>query len=177
MDLKKTILLICAGIGLWFAWDATSNRALTKERVLDLYREAGRALMSNDGEAYCRLFSDDLSGNSETRMPGMPVERKTITQKDACAVVDELYTLKRKMEEKARVALHVNHEFMIASVTLAPDRKSATVEFNDEIRIGTERGAALTLRSRQTDRIRQRSGKIRIFQSDGSMEIFPGNGQ
>ncbi|MDR3353206.1 MAG: nuclear transport factor 2 family protein [Zoogloeaceae bacterium] len=176
MDLKKIILLICVSIGLWFAWDAANNRALTEERIFELYREAGRALMNNDGKAYCALFSDDLSGNSETRMPGMPVERKAIAKKDACAAVDDLHALKRKMEEGAKVTLYFNHEFHMDSVTLAPDKKSATVTSREEIRIGTERGAILTLQSRSTDKLRQRSGKIQVFQSDSSMTAFPGNG-
>jgi hypothetical protein len=175
MDLKKIILLICAGVGLWFAWNAANNKALTEERIEGLYREAGRAFMNNDGKAYCALFSDDLNGSSETRMPGMPVERKTITRKDACAAVDDLYAMKREMEEKAKITLYFNYDLRVDSVTLAPDKKSATVTFHDEIRIGTERGALLTLRTQTTDKLRQHLGKPQIFQSDSRTNILPGN--
>jgi hypothetical protein len=174
MDLKKIILLICAGVGLWFAWNAANNRDLTEEHINALYSEAWRAFINNDGKAYCALFSDDLSGSSETRMQGMPVERKTITRKDACAAVDDLYTLKREMEEKAKITLYFNYDLRVDSVTLAPDKKSATVTSHDEIRIGTERGALLTFQTQTTDKLRRHSGKIQIFQSDSRTKTFPG---
>jgi hypothetical protein len=176
MDLKKIILLICAGVGLWFGWDAFNNRGLSERSIATFYKDATVAFMNRDSEAYCRMFADDLRGSIEIRIPNapLPAERKTLTRKDACRAIDETYAMKQEMEANAKTPLEFDYRTTIKSIALEPDKQSATVTLYEELRIGNKRVSLMAVKSEQTAKIRLQAGKIEVFQSDSRNNLFFG---
>lgn len=169
MNLKLMALVACAGYGIWFA--AIGGRQLSPEHVQTLYRDYASAFDRGDGQAVCDLFSDRVHGRFRSSSRTMPVN-EVISKASACASVDDFYRTKKQLEDTVGHELHTNIEYTIQSIAIAPDKKTATVEVLMEMRIGTEQGALLDMRSTQTDVIQRRFGKAEFVQSDGSVSFF-----
>jgi hypothetical protein len=161
--MKKILSLALLGYGIWFG--VIGGKRIDEKHVHNLYRHAAIALTNNDGDAYCSLFADDVQVTIEVKMPGFPTTKETMGKEKICGALDRFYETKEKMEQTTGIELFINHEYKIISISISPDRKVATVEVDDEIRIGTERGAWLTMRTTQTDRIRRSFGFFRAIKA------------
>ncbi|MDR2689481.1 MAG: hypothetical protein LBB76_06950 [Azoarcus sp.] len=173
--MKKIIFLIFAGYGIWFA--AVGGKRLDEDIVRDFYRQAADALINNDSEAYCKLIDDDMHGNSKFWMPSRPTIPSAFQQfgkKEACDSLAVIQQMKEQAQLLAGISLHINYEYTIESISISPDRKTATVELHDEFRIGTEREAMLIMRSRQTNQIRRNLGRAKIFHSNSITRVSEG---
>lgn len=158
-----------AAYGLWYA--AIGGRQITEGHVAALYRDYVSAFDRGDGKAVCDLFSDKVHGRFVSTSRTMPV-KEVLDKAAACTAVDDFYRAKQQMEEAAGHELHTNFEYTLQSIDIAPDKKSARVQVRMEVRIGTERGALLDMRSTQTDIIQRRFGKAQFVQSDGSVSFY-----
>ena len=164
------ILLIAAAVfGAWYA--KVGGRKVTRAQVESLYGEYMSAFDRGDGEAVCKLFSDDVSGRFRSTSRTMPV-KEVLTKASACAAVDDFQASKLKLEQAVGHELHTNLGYTIHSITIAPDGLSATAEVLLEFRIGTEAGPLLDMRSTQVDVITRRFGQARFSRSDGTVSFF-----
>ena len=169
MSIKFLILAACAGYGIWYA--AVGGKQLDEKHVAALYRDYASAYDREDNEAVCELFSDRLHGQFSNKNRS-PLVKPAISKASACSSVAEFYGLKRQLEGAAGHPLHTNINVSIQSITIAPDKKSATAEVLFEKRIGTETSTLFDMRSTQTDVIERDFGKAYFVQSDGSVSFF-----
>ena len=169
MNLKFFALAACAGYGIWYA--TVGGRQLDEEHVAALYRDYGSAYQREDEKAVCDLFSDKVHGRFDNKNRS-PLVQPVVSKASACASVAEFHGLKRQLEAAAGHALHTNINVSIQSVSIAPDKKTATAEVLFEKRIGTENATLFDMRSTQTDVIERDFGKASFVQSDGSVRFF-----
>lgn len=169
MNIKWIALAGCLGYGLWFA--VIGGRQVAPEHVESLYREYASAFDRGDGKAVCGLFGDAFHGRFSSTSRTMKV-KEVVNKATACTAVDDFAESRKKMEEAAGHELHTNIEYTIQSITIAPDKKSATAQVLLEMRVGTAQGSLLDMRSTQTDVIRRSFGHARFEQSDGSVSFF-----
>lgn len=169
MNMKAIAVVGCLAYGIWYA--AIGGRQINEGHVRDLYKEYWSAFDRGDGKAVCELFSDTVSGRFTSTSRSMPV-KETLDKAAACSSVDDFYQAKKQLEEKAGEELYTNFEYTIKSIEISPDNKTATVEVLTEMRIGTERGALLDMRSSQIDKVKRSFGQARFSQSDGTVSFY-----
>lgn len=169
MNIKWIALAGCLGYGIWFT--LVGGRQVAPEHVEALYRDYASAFDRGDGKAVCDFFSGDFHGRFASTSRTMKV-KEVVSKATACTAVDDFAESKKKMEASVGHELHTNIEYTIKSITIAPDKKSATAEVLLEMRVGTEQGPLLDMRSTQTDVIRRNFGHARFAQSDGSVSFF-----
>lgn len=169
MNIKFIAITACAGYGIWFS--AIGGKQVTPEHVEALYRDYVSAFDRGDGKAVCDMFSDSMHGRFSSTSRTMPV-REVVSKASACTSVDDFYRSKKQMEDILGHELHTNIEYTIKSISVAPDKKSASAEVLMEMRIGTEQGALLDMRSTQIDIIKRNFGKAQFVQSDGSVSFY-----
>ncbi|GHU11043.1 hypothetical protein FACS1894185_3610 [Betaproteobacteria bacterium] len=165
--LKNLVLLICIGIVIWFV--TIGRLQVTEENVRALYAQAEAAFERADGKAYCELFTDGVSGKIIVRAPSAPISnsKALIDKRYVCTEVAGFYRSKEKMENMSRgVSIDVNRSYDIKSISIASDKKSATVEVLIDIRFVTYVGEMMILKIKQTDQIKISSGKIKFFQRE-----------
>jgi hypothetical protein len=97
---------------------------------------------------------------------------ETVTKEDACESTKKFFDMKAEMEEKTGQELFINTEYMIDSIELASDRKSAVVEVSSEIRVGTERLLLVKINGTQTDTVIRDAGKIKFLSSDADVSFY-----
>ncbi len=117
------------------------------------------------------MFSDSVHGRFSSTSRTMPV-KEIVSKAVVCSAVDDFKRSKKQMEDAIGNELYTNIEYTIKSISVAPDKKSASAEVLMEIRIGTEQGALLDMRSTQVDVIKRNFGKAQFVQSDGSVSFF-----
>ena len=169
MNFKLVALAGCAAYGIWFA--AVGGKQVSEAHVAELYRQYASAYDRGDGEAVCKLFSDDVHGKFSSTSRAMPV-REVVNKDIACASVDEFYASKKQLEASLGHELHTNIEYTIHSIRIAPDKRSATAEVLLELRLGTENTTLLDMRSTQTDVIKRSFGKAQCVQTDGVVRFY-----
>ena len=169
MNLKLVALVACGAYGAWYV--AIGGRQISEEHVRDLYHDYWSAFDKGDGKAVCSLFSDDVSGNFKSTSRSMHV-KESIDKATACSAVDDFYQSKKHLEESIGQDLHTNFEYTIKSISISPDKKSATVEVLTEVRIGTEQKSLLDMRSDQVDKIKRSLGRAQFVQSDGTVSFY-----
>ena len=169
MNIKWIAFAVCIGYGLWYA--LVGGKQVAPEHVEALYRDYASAFDRGDGKAVCDAFSGDFHGRFSSTSRTMKV-KEVVSKATACTAVDDFRQAKKKLEEAVGHELYTNIEYTINSITIAPDKKSAKAEVLLEIRVGTEQGPLLDMRSTQTDVIRRNFGTARFVQSDGSVSFF-----
>lgn len=170
MNIKFLVVTAtCVAYGVWFA--LIGGKQVSTEHVEALYKDYASAFDRGDGKAVCALFSDRIHGKFTSTSRTMPV-RESIDKKAVCSSVEDFYRTKKQLEAAAGAELYTNIEYTIKSISIAPDKKSASAQVLMEMRIGTERGPLLDMRSTQTDVIQRTWGKTQFVQSDGSVSFY-----
>ncbi|WP_143131431.1 DUF4440 domain-containing protein [Noviherbaspirillum humi] len=162
-------VMVCIGYGIWHA--AIGGKRVSDAQVRELYQQYWEAFDRGDAKAVCDLFSDQVHGRFSSTARSMPVT-ETLDKATACASVGQFHETKQRLEERVGKALYTNFEYTIKSIEISPDRKTATVEVATGMRIGTEQGALLDMRSEQTDVVKSSFGKAQFVQSDGTVSFF-----
>ncbi|MDR1888863.1 MAG: hypothetical protein LBQ81_05710 [Zoogloeaceae bacterium] len=162
MSLKVIVLIICIGVVIWFV---TIGRVqITEENVRALYEQSEAAFERADGKAYCDLFSDDMSGKFTSRAPSAPISNTTdtINKRFVCASVARFYSSQEEMARKAGRLINVKRSYETKSISISPDKKSATAEVQTDIRWVADIGEIMILKIHQNDQIEIKSGKIKF---------------
>ena len=173
--LKTFVLLICIGIVIWFV--TVGRVQLTEENVRALYEQSEAAFERADGKAYCELFTDNVSGKLIGRAPKMPLSNTTdaINKHFVCSEVASFYRAQEDRSRKAGRQVSANRSYEIKSISISPDKKSATAEVQMDIRwkmAGS--GEIMIIKVKQTDQIKISSGKLKFSQRDAVGTISAG---
>jgi hypothetical protein len=166
--MKRIVLgvaLIAAG---W--WYFIGGRALTEEHVRAFYEEQERATLDRDPQALCNLLARDFESVGVVTVAGH-VSPKTTNRKQTCAAYAGLYAQFEKIGDKMGGILQLDSQYDIHEITLASNRKSATVDVSSALDVG---GTIMNIRGRSTDTLIRRNGKMLLLRSEGTGSIRSG---
>lgn len=164
---KLIVLAILGGAGWWYF---IGGRTLAEEHVNGFYRELEAATLSRNPEAICALLADDFQTTGTVEIGG---RRGTSTQNkaQACAAYVAMYENFEKLGDKMGGLLQLDSNYKINSIAIQPDGKSAIVDFSSSLDVA---GTLMNIRSRSTDTLIRRNGKVLMLHSDGKGSIRSG---
>lgn len=164
---KILLLAILAGASWWYF---IGGRTITEAQVVRFYRDLEHATLSRNPEALCALLDDEFQSVGTLSMGG---RRSTVTQDkaQACEAYTEMYKNFALIGDKMGGMLQLDSGYTINSVVIQPDSKSATVDFSSSLDVA---GTIMNIRSRSTDTLIRRNGKVLMLRSEGKGRIFSG---
>jgi len=166
--MKKVLLLaILAGAGWWYF---IGSRTISEAHVVRFYQDYEHALLSRNPEAICGMLADDFQAISTTSVGG---RRETSTQNkvQTCEAYNALYQSFAQIGDKMGGMLQLDSKYSIESVKIQSDSKSAIVDFKSSLDVA---GTIMNIRSRSTDTLIRRNGKVLMQHSEGKAKIFSG---
>lgn len=92
-------------------------------------------------------------------------------KEQACQAYDELYKSFALIGNQMGGMVQLDSSYKINSVAIQPDSKSATVDFTSSLDVA---GTIMNFRSRSTDTLIRRNGKVLMLRSEGKGKIFSG---
>ena len=164
---KFVLLAILAGAG-W--WHFIGGRTIDEAHVQQFYQDLEHATLSRDPQALCGLLDNDFQSVGTISMGG---RRETVSQdkEQACQAYDEMYQNFALLGDKMGGMLQLDSSYKINSVAIQPDSKSATVDFSSSLDVA---GTIMNIRSRSTDTLIRRNGKVLMLHTEGKGRIFSG---
>lgn len=166
--MKKFLMIaILAGAGWWYF---IGGRTITEAHVERFYQDLEHATLSRNPEALCALLDEDFQGIGTISMGG---RRETVEQNkaQACQAYDEMYKNFALLGNKMGGMVQLDSGYTINSIAIKPDGKSATVDFSSSLDVA---GTIMNLRSRSTDILIRKNGKVLMLHSEGKGKIFSG---
>jgi hypothetical protein len=157
--MKKIIFLIlCAG-AIW--WYFIGGRTVTEESVREFYQKQEVAMLERLPEELCGFLDSNFQSTNVTTVGG---ESRTdsVNKDQACESTRKLYQSFEAMGEKMGGMVQLDHSYTINSIEIAPDKKSATVDVSDSLDVA---GSMMNIRSRSTDTIIRKNGKLLMLSS------------
>lgn len=166
--MKKLMLLaILAGASWWYF---IGGRTIAEEHVNRFYRELEAATLSRNPEALCALLADDFQTTGTIDMGG---RRATSTQNkaQACEAYVAMYANFEQLGNKMGGLLQLDSNYKINNIAIQPDGKSAIVDYSASLDVA---GTLMNIRSRSTDTLIRRNGKVLMLRSEGKGSIRSG---
>lgn len=150
----KILLVIVAIVGaVW--WFFIGNSKISEARVNEYYQNLEIATLSRKPEDMCSLLANEFTSKSTVTANG---QNRTDLQdkKQSCEAQKAFYEGIGKLGEKMGGILQLDSNYKIHSITIANDKKSATVDVSSSLDIA---GSIMNFRSRSTDTLVLRRGK------------------
>ncbi|MDR3054540.1 MAG: hypothetical protein LBU53_03955 [Zoogloeaceae bacterium] len=167
--MKKLILVALVVAGAW--WYFVGGRNLSEEHVRGFYRGLEVATLERKPENLCSLLADDFESTGTMAIGG---QSRTDTQNKTrtCEAYRGLYESWEKLGEKMGGTLQLDSTYTIHSVAISPDNKTATVDISSSLDVA---GSIMNIRSRSTDTLIRRNGKVLLLRSEGKGSIGSGS--
>jgi hypothetical protein len=164
---KFVLLAILAGASWWYF---IGGRTITEAHVQRFYQDLEHATLSRNPEALCALLDKDFQSVGTLSMGG---RRETVSQnkEQACLAYDQMYQSFAMIGNQMGGMVQLDSSYKINSVAIQPDSKSATVDFTSSLDVA---GTIMNFRSRSTDTLIRRNGKVLMLRSEGKGKIFSG---
>jgi hypothetical protein len=166
--MKKFLLLaMVAGAGWWYF---IGSRTITEPEVVRFYQDLEAATLSRNPEALCALLADDFHSVGTVDMGG---RRNTLSQDkaQACEAYADMYKNFELLGDKMGGTLQLDSSYELKSVAIQPDGKSAIVDYSSSLDVA---GTIMNMRSRSTDTLVRRNGKVLMLSSDGKGRVWSG---
>jgi hypothetical protein len=166
--MKKFVLLaILAGAGWWYF---IGGRTITDGHVVRFYQDLEAATLSRNPDALCALLDEDFETVGIVDVGG---RRNTSTQDKAqtCAAYAEMYENFEKLGDKMGGMLQLDSSYNINSIVIESDHNRATVDYSSSLDVA---GSIMNIRSRSTDTLIRRNGKVLMLRSEGKGSISSG---
>lgn len=160
---KWIVLAACAG-GAW--WHFIGNNKLTEDEVREFYVEGRQAVNARQADILCDRMHEDFEARGFLTI-GRKVVARSETKDTVCAGTRKLMS-DLKNAEAGGTIFPMDNRFWLHSITLSPDRKSATVEISEETDIG---GAWLQTRARSVETVVRQHGRIVLLRSEGNGSV------
>ena len=162
----KTVLFALALIGAgWYYF--VGGRQLDEQMVRDFYRAEAHATLSRDPEALCRLVSKSAVLRQQTLMSGQ-TRSETLNREQACEAFRKSHEFFEKVGEKAGGMLTIEYDYELGKVDIAPDRKSARVEFSSTLKMGE---SFMQFRTTSAERLVRRLGSVELAEADVTTRV------
>jgi len=167
--LKKILLVVLVAGAAW--WYFVGGRKLSEDQVNAFYRDFEIATLARKPEDICALLAPDFQSNGTVTMAG---QRRADAQDKAqtCESYRNMYAAWEKLGEKMGGILQLDSDYTIHSVTLSPDHKTATVDISSSLDVGE---SLINIRSRSTDTLVRRNGKVLLLHSEGDGSVGSGS--
>jgi hypothetical protein len=164
---KLVLLAILAGASWWYF---IGGRTITEAHVERFYQDVDHATGMRDPDALCALLAEDFQTVGTVDMGG---RRNTVTQDkpQACEAYAEMYKNFALLGDKMGGMLQLDSSYTINSIVIQPDSKSATVDYSYSMDVA---GTIMNIRSRSTDTLIRRNGKVLMLRSEGKGKIWSG---
>jgi hypothetical protein len=146
-------LMIAAG---WYYF--IGGRKLDEPMVRDFYLAGAHATLSRDPEAQCKLIAKSAVLQIETRIAGQ-TKSDTLNRTQACEQFRKAHEFFEQAGEKAGGMLTIEYDYELGKIELAPDRKSASVQFSSTLKMGE---AFMQFRTTSTDRVVRNLGRVEL---------------
>lgn len=166
--MKKVLLVGLVLAGAW--WYFVSGRQLNEERVRTFYEHMERAQLSREPQAICALFANDFESSGAVSMGGR-TQQSTANRAQTCDSYVALYDNFEKLGEKMGGILQLDSWYEIHSIEISSDKKAATVDISTKLDVA---GTIMNIRSRSTDTLIRRNGKVLMLRSEGKGSVRSG---
>ncbi|AYQ29016.1 MULTISPECIES: hypothetical protein [unclassified Polaromonas] len=158
--MKKLILLALVAAGAW--WYFAGGRKLSDEHVRAFYRGVEVATLERKPQDLCALLADNFESTGTVTIGGQS-HTETQNKAGACAAYQGLYESWEKLGEKMGGTLQLDFSYTVHSVAISPDNKTATVDISSSLDVA---GSIMNIRSRSTDTLIRRNGKVLLLRSE-----------
>jgi ketosteroid isomerase-like protein len=151
--MKKLVLLVVLAALAWWYFDG--SRKLSEEAIREHYQEQLEATASFDTERLCAAMADDYRVTDVSQ--GLQGQQKlTMDKAQACDALSQSLGMFKQLSDASGGKFRLDIGYEIKSITVSADRKSASVEGISTFKLGDR----LVARTRGTDRLIRRNGKI-----------------
>jgi hypothetical protein len=157
---KWILLAVAACLGAWYY--LIDGRKLDEQMVRNFYQQQEHATYSRDPEALCAQYAKKLVATQETRMSGQTTS-VTLDQKQACDKLRETFQFFEQAGEKAGGILTIEYAYELHQIDIAPDRKSATVQFSSVLKMGE---AFMQFTTTSTERLERSMREVQLARAD-----------
>ncbi|MET0536011.1 MAG: nuclear transport factor 2 family protein [Steroidobacter sp.] len=166
--MKKLFLLAILGGLSW--WYFVGSRTIAEEHVTKFYQDLEHATLSRNPEAICTMLAEDFETVGTVSAGG---RRTTSTQNktQACESYKALYETFEQLGNRMGGMVQLDSSYKIHSISIRPDGKSAVVDYWSSLDVA---GSLMNIRSRTTDTLIRRNGKVLILRSEGKGSIRTG---
>jgi hypothetical protein len=151
--MKKLILLaVLVGLAWWYF---DGSRRLTEDMIRQSYQAEREALRQFDAPLLCKRVADDFQATDTANGADGPVV-KHLDKQSYCDDLTQSLSAIQQLSNMSRGRLVPEFNTEIKNITLAANRKSASVETVSTVKLGD-----MTLaRSRGTETFIRRNGQI-----------------
>lgn len=162
-------LILVATAGWWYV---VGGRKLDEDLVRDYYAQAQHATLHHDHETLCGMLSDQFTSTSQVVLgPQRVPSRDTADKAKTCDSWRDLFASWQRLGEKMGGELQLDAGHEIHSIVLAADRKSAVVDISTQLDVA---GTITNIRTRSTDQLIRRNGRVLMLRSEGTGSVTAG---
>lgn len=162
-------LILVATAGWWYF---VGGRKLDDDLVRDYYLQSEQASLHHDHEALCGMLSDDFTATSQVVLgPQRAPSSDTADKAKTCESWRDLFASWERLGEKMGGELQLDAAHEIHSIVLAADRKSAVVDISTQMDVA---GTIMNIRTRTTDQLIRRNGRVLMRRSEGTGSVTSG---
>lgn len=170
LPMKKIILVAIIAAGAW--WYFVGGRKISEADVTSFYRDYDEiATGQRQPDTLCSMFAEDYHSTA-TIAVGRQIRTDSMNKPQTCESLRLLYDSWEKLGEKMGGMLQLDSYYTIHSISLASDRKSATVDISSSLDVA---GSIMNMRSRSTDTLVRRNGKVLLLRSDAKVSMGSGS--
>ncbi|WP_156939106.1 hypothetical protein [Deefgea rivuli] len=165
---KLGLLAVLCIAGAW--WFFVGGRQINEQQVNAFYTSYQAASLSRNPELLCTFMADDFQSSATVDLAGSATEGGA-NKADTCDGLKDLYVSFDTLGEKMGGMLQLDSDYEIHSIKIAPDQKSAEVEISTNLDVG---GSIMNIKSKTTDTLIRRNGKVLMLRSEGQASIGAG---
>ena len=166
---KFLFFVIVLGGGAY--WYLIAGRQLTDAHVRAFYEKMEMATLDRKADDVCALLADNFETTGTVEVGGRKAQ-STQNRDETCEAYTKLYEQFEKIGSKMGGTLQLDSNYRIYSINITPDKKSAMVDMGYSLDVG---GSIMHIRSRSTDTLIRRNGKVLMLRSEGDGRIWTGS--
>ena len=152
--MKKLVLLALVAAVAW--WYFVAGRQLSEDHVKGFYRDLEVATLERRPQDLCSLLADNFESTGTVAVAGR-VHTGAQDKAQTCEGYRSLYESWEKLGEKMGGTLQLDSSYTIHSIAISADNKAATVDVSSSLDVA---GSIMNIRSRSTDTLIRRNGKV-----------------
>jgi len=166
--MRKFLLLATLIAASW--WYFIGSRTITEGHVVRFYQDLEAATLSRNSEQLCALLDEKFQTVGTVVIEG---RRNTSTQdkEQTCEAYSQMYQNFALLGDKMGGMLQLDSSYTINSISIQSDNKSAIVDYTSSLDVA---GTIMNIRSRSTDTLIRRNGKVLMLHSEGKGSISSG---
>ena len=167
--MKKVLLItILAGAAWWYF---AGGLSISEAQVNDFYRTTEVATLERKPGDLCNLLAEDFSSTGSVALGGQS-RTESQSKSQTCEGYAAMYAAWEKLGEKMGGTLQLDSKYEIHSIAISPDKKTAKVDISSSLDVA---GTLTNIRSRSTDTLVRRSGKVLLLRSEGTASVSAGS--